>query len=102
MSYNNLTYGIESIVQWLSIIDDGDDYLDSFAYEYIQNQLFPGNEAAAKSYALRLLIHYIGDIHQPFHTETQYSTEFPEGDKGGNLFRLPNQDYSPQLHAVWD
>ena len=63
ISPHNLTYGIESIVQWLSIRNDGTDYLQSYAYQYIQNSLFPGNESLAKSYALRLLIHYIGDIH---------------------------------------
>lgn len=50
-------------MQWLSIRDDGTDYLQSYAYQYIQNSLFPGNELVAKSYAMRLLIHYIGDIH---------------------------------------
>jgi len=64
--------------------------------------MFPGNENVAKSYALRLLIHYVGDIHQPFHAEDQYSSIFPDGDKGGNLFTLPNHYSSNELHAVWD
>jgi len=29
---HNLTYGVEMIVQWLSIRDDGDDYLASYMY----------------------------------------------------------------------
>ena len=60
---HNLTYGVEAIVQWLSVRDDGNDYLNSYAYKYIQNTLFPGNENVAKSYAFRLLVHYVGDIH---------------------------------------
>ena len=64
--------------------------------------MFPGNENAAKSYALRLLIHYVGDIHQPFHAENLYSTTFPDGDAGGNLFTLPSHYSSNELHAVWD
>lgn len=99
---HNLTYGIEMIVQWLSIRDDGDDYLDSYVYQYIQNTMFPDSESVAKSFALRLLIHYLGDIHQPFHAENLYSSTFPDGDKGGNLFTLPSHYASEELHAVWD
>jgi len=32
---HNLTYGIEMIVQWLSVRNDGNDYLDSYIYKYI-------------------------------------------------------------------
>ena len=32
------------------------------------------------SFHLRLLIHYIGDIHQPLHASSRYTKEFPEGD----------------------
>lgn len=54
---------MEAIVQWLSVRDDGNEYLSSYMYDYIQNRLYPGLPAEAKSYALRLLIHYIGDMH---------------------------------------
>jgi len=52
-----------NIVQWLSFRDDGSDYLNSYVYKYISNNLYPGRQDLAQSYALRLLIHYIGDIH---------------------------------------
>jgi hypothetical protein len=55
--------------------------------------------------ALRFLIHFVGDIHQPMHVVTN-------GDRGGNCFpvayfaRSPERDdrrgFSPNLHAVWD
>ena len=99
---HNLTDGVSALVQWLSGRNDGTDYLNSYIYKYIQNTLFPGNENVAKSYALRLLIHYVGDIHQPFHNEAMYSTQFPTGDKGGNLITLPSHYSSDELHAVWD
>lgn len=99
---HNLTYGVESIIQWLSVRDDGEDYLDSYIYDYIQNSLFPGEPDVAKSYAFRLLVHYIGDIHQPFHNEAMYSSQFPDGDKGANLITLPSHYSSDELHAVWD
>ena len=91
-----------NLVQWLSIRDDGDDYLNDYIYNYIQNSLYPGQPDLAQSYALRLLIHYMGDIHQPFHCEELYSSEYPDGDKGANLFPLPYHYGVDELHALWD
>lgn len=57
--------------------------------------------------ALRYLIHFIGDLHQPLHTATN-------NDLGGNCVpitfegRAPDETnaelgmYRPNLHAVWD
>lgn len=55
-----------------------------------------------KSLALRLLIHFMGDIHQPLHCSDRYTAEHPKGDKGGNDFELNNHYSAPELHAVWD
>jgi S1/P1 Nuclease len=57
--------------------------------------------------ALRFVIHFVGDIHQPLHDTTN-------NDRGGNCVpveffgRAPKetnataQSYSPNLHGVWD
>ena len=79
----------------------GTDYLDSYMYTYLMEK-FDNNEDVAKSYALRLLIHYMGDIAQPFHCEDRYDEEFKEGDKGANLFPLPYHYDVDELHALWD
>lgn len=42
------------------------DYQNNFVYSTMMKEL-GGNEQQARSYALRLLIHYIGDLHQPLH-----------------------------------
>ena len=55
-----------------------------------------------RSIALRLLIHYMGDSHQPFHCGTRFTKNFTEGDKGGNSFTLKNHYSAESLHAVWD
>lgn len=60
------------------------------------------SEDEGKSLALRLLIHYYGDIHQPLHCSDRYTKEFPKGDKGGNTFVLKNHYAANELHAVWD
>lgn len=49
---------------------------------------------------LRILIHVVGDIHQPLHAISVYSPAFPRGDKGGNLFLLKVPEGN--LHAYWD
>ena len=57
-----------------------------------------------RSLCARLMIHIIGDIHQPLHTATLFSAEFPKGDMGGNLFEiiyLKKKSYK-ELHEFWD
>jgi hypothetical protein len=54
------------------------------------------------SFNLRLLIHYIGDIHQPLHATSRFTAAYPEGDRGGNSFKLTNDDDVSCLHALWD
>jgi nuclease S1 len=66
-------------------------------------------EPLKRAEALRYLIHFVGDLHQPLHA-------INNGDNGGNCVPvkylhhdpLPNplhperEDYSPNLHQVWD
>lgn len=57
-----------------------------------------------KSIALRNLIHYLGDIHQPLHASERVTPDKPDGDQGGNLFVIDhyhNKDID-NLHFVWD
>lgn len=55
-----------------------------------------------KAFALRMLLHIIGDIHQPLHTISIFSVEYPNGDRGGNLVALAPNSIGPNLHAYWD
>lgn len=61
-------------------------------------------DGAKQAEALRYIIHFAGDLHQPLHTITN-------ADEGGNcvpvkyLRRSPhehNHSYSPNLHNIWD
>lgn len=54
--------------------------------------------------AVRYIIHFVGDLHQPLHSTTN-------ADQGGNCVpvtyfrRIPHQrgrGYSPNLHSIWD
>jgi nuclease S1 len=61
-------------------------------------------DGAKRADALRYVIHFVGDLHQPLHSTTN-------ADQGGNCVpvkyfrRLPrerNHGYSPNLHSLWD
>ncbi len=56
-----------------------------------------------KSVMLRLLIHYIGDLHMPLHCASLYNENFPQGDFGGCRFILKNSPICKKhLHGLWD
>lgn len=54
-----------------------------------------------KAFALRVLLHQFGDIHQPFHAVGKVSHENPEGDLGGNKTLIQFKDMK-NIHAFWD
>ena len=61
----------------------------------------------ARARALRLIIHFVGDIHQPLHCADRVSRALPDGDQGGNLVTIkisaPNGNLrSINLHSYWD
>lgn len=58
----------------------------------------------ADAETLGYLYHLVGDVHQPMHATTRYTAANPEGDSGGNLFRLKAAEGSPaaNLHFFWD
>lgn len=59
------------------------------------------NTDLMKSFTIRLLIHITGDVHQPLHSSALFSPHFPDGDQGGNLFKIKYKSFN-ELHALWD
>lgn len=55
----------------------------------------PKADRAAKAEALRYVVHFIGDLHQPLHDED-------DSDKGGNERHVIFDGRSDNLHWVWD
>jgi hypothetical protein len=53
---------------------------------------------------LGFLIHLVGDVHQPLHAATRYTAAQPNGDAGGNGFRIqmPPEAHIANLHGFWD
>jgi S1/P1 Nuclease len=67
----------------------------------LKDKTAPGAKRAA---ALRFIIHFVGDLHQPLHATSN-------GDRGGNCVpvqyfrrkpRVKNNNYTPNLHQIWD
>ncbi len=56
----------------------------------------------AQAQALRFIIHFVGDIHQPLHCATRVSAANPESDRGGNLVKITVAGKSTNLHSYWD
>lgn len=61
-------------------------------------------DGAKRADALRYIIHFVGDLHQPLHTTTN-------ADEGGNCVpvnylrrkvREHNHSFTPNLHGLWD
>lgn len=93
----NITLAISEITAWLK---GNEGYNNGEIYKIIMEH--SADEKEGKSLALRLLIHYIGDIHQPLHSIVRVDENYPKGDLGGNSFRLPEHKGDTNLHAVWD
>lgn len=71
------------------------------------NVLKTSTDKNAQAQALRLIIHFVGDIHQPLHCATRVSSANPEGDRGGNLLSIevPGKNgelRKSNLHSYWD
>jgi hypothetical protein len=62
------------------------------------------NDAERRAIALAWLFHLVGDIHQPLHTAQLFTSDYPQGDKGGNeiCVRVTAAGQPMDLHRFWD
>jgi len=94
---NSIDKAVGHIYDWIA---GNSNYTDNFVYNNI-TRMVP-DPKQAESFALRLLIHYIGDIHQPLHAAARINPTYPKGDMGGNLFKIPEDKGVTNLHSLWD
>jgi hypothetical protein len=88
------------LVDW---INKENDYTSNYEYEQIMKAGQKGHsEEDGISTAMRLMMHYTGDIHQPLHATSRVNADYPAGDRGGNSFAVPSIDGAKNLHSVWD
>lgn len=55
----------------------------------------PGQSDEARREALKFVVHFVGDVHQPLHAGYR-------DDKGGNTYQVQFQGKGSNLHRVWD
>ncbi|CAD8206662.1 unnamed protein product [Paramecium octaurelia] len=56
-----------------------------------------------KAEMIRVLLHVIGDLHQPLHDTTFWNVSYPTGDQGGNLMKIQIENGTfVNLHSFWD
>ncbi len=55
----------------------------------------PKSTKEEKTFALKMIIHFVGDLHQPMHVSRAE-------DQGGNKIILKFQGKDSNLHALWD
>jgi len=97
---HNVTEAIQGIVDMFR--KEG-EYWNSYVYQSLM-KYGPSGHGPADSYsiALRYLIHYVADVHQPMHSTARINSDYPDGDRGGNDFGVPYKYGASNLHAVWD
>jgi len=64
----------------------------NFIIKQLKNKVLPKDK---KLLYLRLLIHIVGDVHQPMHVSRK-------ADEGGNLIKVLWFNQRTNLHSVWD
>ena len=62
------------------------------------------NNPERKAVALAWLFHLVGDVHQPLHAAQLFTTEYPQGDRGGNeiCVRVTQAGQPMDLHRFGD
>lgn len=95
----NITNTLTNLQSWI-LKEPG--YDSTYQYEQIMGAFGGLDEDQGLSVAMRLVIHFVGDIHQPLHAESRYNKQYPSGDRGGNSFRLPSSDGIYNLHSAYD
>ncbi|GGJ99033.1 S1/P1 nuclease [Luteimonas terricola] len=55
----------------------------------------PGLDDASRTAALKFIVHFVADLHQPLHAS-------PRDDKGGNGYQVNIDGQGSNLHRVWD
>jgi S1/P1 Nuclease len=58
--------------------------------------------ASERRSALKFVVHFIGDLHQPLHAATRVNTDTAADDRGGNEIKVTFLGIPSNLHHLWD
>ncbi|OWY63973.1 hypothetical protein B7486_49880 [cyanobacterium TDX16] len=101
--YINFPYRPEGQPASVSVREpDRDNIVNAFQENFalVRNS----NNDSERAVALCWLFHLVGDVHQPLHTSPLFTTEYPQGDRGGTRFYIRARESSSpiSLHQFWD
>jgi len=103
MDYIKSEPSYDSLKPWhYCTIKDGESYQGAppegdiiMAIEKFYNELKTKKYGVNEAFALKCLVHLVGDLHQPLHVGNGL-------DKGGNDIKLEYMWQSTNLHRIWD
>lgn len=90
-----MPYNVVHAIDYFTAILEGDNKKTSDFTEMLAKNNAEPLEGSAKLTALALLVHYVGDVHQPLHVGKG-------PDRGGNTITVQWFDELVKLHALWD
>ena len=91
--FTDVQSAVESLAMWMKTSNLEISQLPENAVQQTimkNGQFHDSNytESMALDEALKLIVHYVADIHQPLHTCSYYSVLHPKGNRGGNLSKI--------------
>eukprot|EP00397_Hematodinium_sp_SG-2012_P040971 GEMP01045021.1.p1 GENE.GEMP01045021.1~~GEMP01045021.1.p1 ORF type:complete len:336 (+),score=65.65 GEMP01045021.1:37-1008(+) len=96
-SNQNITWALNQATHVLTMHES--KYTDPAAFQFFHG------------FWLRVLVHLVGDLHQPLHNMSGCSKRFHNGDRGGNLWKIHTDIHNTyhghtkevnELHLLWD
>jgi S1/P1 Nuclease len=86
----------------VTVRDPDNDNIENSFEENLATLQDSASTDVEKAKALCWLFHLTGDSHQPLHSTALFTTDFPQGDRGGTLFFVRAGNRAVKLHAQWD
>ncbi|OAQ38259.1 hypothetical protein A5893_15820 [Pedobacter psychrophilus] len=93
--YINLPQGLNYKEFVLALKADTSENVYSALLKMQKEVKNPNNTKDKRTFALKMIIHLVGDLHQPMHVSR-------EEDQGGNKIKVKFQGKESNLHSLWD
>jgi len=91
----NLPSGLDHAAFMVQVRSMSQENVVSSVHHFEEVLANPRSNKSEKTEALKFLVHFVGDIHQPMHISHKE-------DKGGNTIQLRYDGKGTNLHALWD
>ena len=93
--YINLPTGLDSIAFDKAVREETQDNVYNVLKKLEIDLIDPSKSKADRIFALKLIVHFVGDLHQPMHVSRAE-------DLGGNKINVTFNGKEGNLHGLWD